>query len=290
MGWEKLCGGGGGGGDGEGERIDGRGGGKGDGLHVSIQLRTDAETVTWDNSADGRRQSPEMAWMRRDDGRLSLVSSAEEELCHSAEEGWWETVTWDGSAEEGWWETVTWDGSRRNGRRQSPGTARLRRDGGRQSPGTARLRRDGGRQSPGTARLRRDGGRQSPGTARLRMGHQQFTNSASCSIPRNFLHRKQFFVDLHSRRLSRPGSACKQHLRGNRGWITDTDNCQLTLCGPLCAEPKATTETVTTEAVTTTKQRKVENKSAQNITKGGRKVENKTKKNNKTNKVPNQDE
>ena len=33
----------------------------------------------------------------------------------SAEEGWWETVTWvrrdvtwDGSAEEGWWETVTW--------------------------------------------------------------------------------------------------------------------------------------------------------------------------------------
>ena len=25
----------------------------------------------------------------------------------SAEEGWWETVTWDGSAEEGWWETVT---------------------------------------------------------------------------------------------------------------------------------------------------------------------------------------
>ena len=46
----------------------------------------------------------------------------------SAEEGWWETVTWDGSAEEGWWETVTWDG-----------TARLRRDGGRQSPGTGRL-------------------------------------------------------------------------------------------------------------------------------------------------------
>ena len=111
-----MWGGGGGGG------IDGRGGGEGDGLHVSIQLRTDAETVTWDNSADGRRQSPEMAWMRRDDGRLSLVSSAEEELCHSAEEGWWETVTWDGSAEEG----------------QSPGTARLRRDGGRQSPGTAR--------------------------------------------------------------------------------------------------------------------------------------------------------
>ena len=29
----------------------------------------------------------------------------------SAEEGWRETVTWDGSAEEGWWETVTWDGS-----------------------------------------------------------------------------------------------------------------------------------------------------------------------------------
>ena len=98
-------------GGGGGERIDGRGGGEGDGLHVSIQLRTDAETVTWDNSADGRRQSPEMAWMRRDDGRLSLVSSAEEELCHSAEEGWWETVTW---------------------------AARLRRDGGRQSPGTAR--------------------------------------------------------------------------------------------------------------------------------------------------------
>ena len=49
---------------------------------------------------------------------------------------------------------------------------------------------------------------------------------------------------------------------GNRGWITDTDNCQLTLCGPLCAEPIATTESVTTEAVTTTitKQRKVENK------------------------------
>ena len=33
----------------------------------------------------------------------------------SAEEGWWETVTWDGSAEKGWWETVTWDGSAEEG-------------------------------------------------------------------------------------------------------------------------------------------------------------------------------
>ena len=40
------------------------------------------QSPAWDNSADGRRQSPEMAWMRRDDGRLLWVSSAEEELCH----------------------------------------------------------------------------------------------------------------------------------------------------------------------------------------------------------------
>ena len=37
----------------------------------------------------------------------------------SSEEGWWETVTWDGSAEEGWWETVTSDSL--VDARQSPG-------------------------------------------------------------------------------------------------------------------------------------------------------------------------
>ena len=54
---------------------------------------------------------------------------------HLAEEGWWETVAWDGSAEEG----------------QSPGTARLRRD--------SRLGRLGcGGMVGGCRQLRRDGG------------------------------------------------------------------------------------------------------------------------------------
>ena len=74
-------------------------------------------------------------------GGVGIVHVSEEELgeCH---QGWWETVTWDGSAEEGWWETVTWDGSAEEGWWETvtwDGTARLRRDGGRQSPGTGRL-------------------------------------------------------------------------------------------------------------------------------------------------------
>ena len=49
-----------------------------------------------------------------------------------------------------------------------------------------------------------------------------------------------------------PGSACKQHLRGSRGWMTGNYDTDIANSPCVCAEPIATTETVTAEAVTTT--------------------------------------
>ena len=61
--------------------------------------------------------------------RLNEGEAGDSHLDGSAEEGWWETVTWDGSAEEGWRETVTWDGSAEEGWRETVTWAGLAEEG-----------------------------------------------------------------------------------------------------------------------------------------------------------------
>ena len=106
--------------------------------------------------------------------------------------------------------------------------------------------------------------------------------------PRCCLHALPGLESRPECRLTKTRILCGK-LRGvTEDGITDTDNCQLTLCGPLCAEPIATTESVTAEAVTTTITKP--EKSGEQAVKHQHKTLQRGEEGWKTNKVPNEDE